>query len=823
MTPSSSSAKNNNDDNQRSARRRTMFKSGKASRRTLVTISLIAFTTLGTIAVVSASGNDALHSLAVFFGGPHSGSFDRSPDEKLPVDKVKSAAHDGEQPEVDKEHKDRDKGTDEKEGVRVVKMPTGPETVTGPFSMTAEAFGITPPIRDMPAVRDGLEPKYDPDKVVIEDHENNEVEVDRTVPGAFAGPTKDALAARSRKASIKAPLVMPGPSLTFDGIISNNLLTTFGTTSMPPDTNGDVGPSHYVQITNFGVFRVFNKTGTALTATARISTLFSGLPANNKCRLRDNGDPVVNYDPLADRWLISQVALSDDGGEASSPYYQCIAVSQTGDPTGSWFAYAFQGPNTNFPDYPKWGVWTDGYYLSTHEFNDSGTAYVQGGFYAFNRDKMIAGDATANYVYFSNSASFGQLPADIDGYMPPAAGTPEMFFRFDADEFGGTDSLIPFEFVPNFITPASSTFTIKPSLSVAAFDPRNPAGRNDIEQPAPALATENVDALGSNLMFRVAYRNLGTIASPSNSYVMNWTVNVSGATPTTPGTHQAAIRWEELRRSGAGAMSVFDQGTHAPDPVSGTGRNRWMGSIAQDYLGNLALGFSRSGSAAGAFPDIVWAGRTGGVQGTMNEGEATMFASTGVQQTANGRWGDYSAMTVDPSDDCTFWYTTEYRDSVNNGTGTNNPFKWSTRIGNFKFPGCSAQPKGQIAVNVTSCSTAAAISGATVTVTPGGFNRLTGAGGSLVSNINAAPGTYSVTATKGLLTASQAGVVVTNGSTTTVNLCLSGTVVAATTAAVATESCLTNSSAEPGEMVTANLGLQNIAGATTTALTRPCN
>ncbi|MBS1797508.1 MAG: carboxypeptidase regulatory-like domain-containing protein [Acidobacteria bacterium] len=716
---------------------------------------------------------------------------------------------------------DRDED-EEKDQPRTVRMAANasrePE---GPISMTASAFGRTSPIRDLPQVRYGTKPVKG--EVRIEDNENNELILERTVPGAgdFAkGGFEDLLAVSSRKSAF-APQTMPGPTLTFNGMLSNNVLTTFGTTSMPPDTTGDVGPNHYVQATNIGLFQVFDKSGTALTAMARISTLFSGLPSNNKCRKFDNGDPVVNYDPLADRWLISQFAVADDGGDSSSPYYQCVAVSQTGDPTGAWYAYAFRAPNTNFPDYPHWGVWTDGYYLAVHEFNDAGTAYMAGGFFAFNRDKMLVGDPTANYIYFSRAASGGHLPVDIDGFMPPPPGTPEMFFEYDANEFGGssTDALLGYDFVPDFATPANSTLTPKPALPVAAFDPTAPASRNVIEQPSPATSSQYVDAISDRLLFRIAYRNLGTTVAPVNSYVMNWTVNVSGLAGTTAATHQAGIRWEELRRDAGGSLSIFDQGTHAPDPASGTGRNRWMGSIAQDNNGNIALGFSRSGSGAADFPDLVWAGRTGGQTpaGVLNEGETTMFASTGVQQTTNGRWGDYSTMTVDPTDDCTFWYTSIYRDSAFNGTGSNNPFKWSTRIGTFKFPSCTAQPKGTMAVNVTSCATGLPINGARVVATAGNFSYLTNVAG--LASIIAAPGSYTVSASKNGLTAASTGASVVDGSTTPVSVCLGGSLVNSTTAAVTSESCAVNSFADPGELMTVDLGLQDAAGANTSNLT----
>ncbi|MFO1496372.1 MAG: fibronectin type III domain-containing protein [Lysobacterales bacterium] len=700
-----------------------------------------------------------------------------------------------------------------RERERVQYLPYSEGRQSAPISIEAEAFGITPPLRDTPEFRNG--PPLYTGVPMIRREENNEVEVDRVLPG-WDIPTIDPLAPASR--GVRAPFAMPTPALSFDGIDSNTNLTTFGTTSMPPDTVGDVGPNHYVQAVNFGTFRVYNKSGTPLGATLRISSLFAGLPASNKCRTVDNGDPVVLYDPLADRWLITQFAISGPSGEASPPNFQCIAVSVTGDPTGAYYAYGFRMPNDYFHDYPHFGVWPDGYYAAAHEFNSIGTAFVESGFFAFNRDKMLVGDPSANYIYIGRSATFGHLPADIDGYMPPPAGTPAMFFENVANEFGATaDAILAYEFVPNYTTPALSTLTAKPAVNTAAFDPRDPSGRNDVEQPSPATTAQYLDAIGNRMLQRITYRNLGTVASPVHAYTMNWNVNVSGVNPTTVSTHQEAIRWTEMRRSAAGVMSIFDQGTHAPDAVSGTGRNRWMGSIAQDHQGNLALGFSRSGVGATDFPDIVWAGRSGGAvaAGTMNEGEATVFASTGVQQSTSGRWGDYSAMSVDPADECTFWYTTEYRLAAFNGTGSNNPFKWNTRIANFKFPACTAAPKGNIAVTVTECSSGNPINGATVTANPGGFNRQTQASGALVSNIIAAPGSYTVAASFRGQSASTSATV-TNGATTNVNLCLTGPFFTAGSAAITAESCpVANTTVDPGETITVNLPVQSVAGSTT--------
>ena len=717
----------------------------------------------------------------------------------------------GKKGKTNKKSKNKDDDDDEQ---KVVILPprTGQFKAGDPISKTAKSFGTTPALRNMPAV---MKPDYDFDGVpVIEDEENNEVEVIRTIEGARSEKKLffDPLSFLSRRpSSLAIPQAMPGPLLSFNGILSADVISTFGTGTMPPDTVGDVGPNHYVQATNFGVFRIFDKSGNPLTATARISSIFSGLPANDECRTADDGDPVVNYDPMADRWLVSQFYVNRPG------FGQCIAVSQTGDPTGAWYAYNFPSPAGNFPDYPHWAVWSDGYYLSTHEFNAAGTAYVTGGFYAFNRNKMLVGDPTAEFIYFTDNSSYGHLPADVDGYLPPPTGTSELFMEFDAVLFGGTDRIVIHELVPDFTTPANSTFTLS-DLPISAYDPRDPSGRNDVEQPV-VPATSYLDSIGGRALFRVAYRNLGTSAAPVNSYVTNLTVNVSGVAPTTAALYQAAIRWEELRRSSAGAMSVFDEGTHAPDPVDPlAGRNRWMGSIAQDYLGNIGLGFSRSGRGATDFPDIVWAGRTGGqtAAGVLNEGEATMHASTGYQNISNGRWGDYSAMTVDPTDDCTFWFTTEWRDAAYNATTNSDPFRWSTRIGNFKFPGCTVAPKGQIAVNVTNCDTGQPIDGAAVIAQAGGFLRTTNASGNLITNIIAAPGTYTVSGFRnGFTGSSTANVTVTDGNTTTVNICLSGAFTDAelvsTPAAIPVDEN-TNGRFDPGETATLDIPVRNTGG-----------
>ena len=351
--------------------------------------------------------------------------------------------------------------------------------------------------------------------------------------------------------------------------------------------------------------RVFSKTGTPLTAPFRLSSITS--VAGGPCAGVDDGDPIVNYDPLADRWVLSQFCVTP------VPGHQVFAVSRTPDPTGAYFVYDFVGPNANFADYPHVGVWPDAYYMSVNQFNQAGTAFTGAGAYAYDRTKMLVGDPTASYVYFDQFGTIcpscgGQLPTDLDGTIPPPVGTPNLFMEFRADEFGDpADALRIFAFSPNFANPAASTFTqVGTDLGLAAFDARQPNSRSNVEQPGTA---QGLDSIADRLLHRIGYRNLGTAASPVNSYVLNFSVNVSGVNPTNAATYQTGIRWAELRRSAAGVVSVNQQGTQATNPGNPAGgTNLWMGSVAQDAQGGIVLGYSTSGSTSATdFPSIKYA------------------------------------------------------------------------------------------------------------------------------------------------------------------------------------------------------------------------
>ena len=444
-------------------------------------------------------------------------------------------------------------------------------------------------------------------------------------------------------------LNIPTPLQNFEGVNNVNGV-------LPPDTNGDVGPNHYVQWVNLS-FAIYSKSGALLYGPAAGNTLWTGF--GGPCQTSNDGDPIVQYDHLADRWMMSQFALPN---YPSGPFYQCIAVSQTGDPTGAWYRYAFQISATKLNDYPKFGVWPDGYYMSVNQF--VGNTWGGAGVVAFERNKMLLGQP-AQAVYFDLFAVDpnlgGMLPSDLDG-PAPAAGTPNYYLQVDDNGFGyPQDQIEVWQFSVNWATPSTSTFTQAGVLPTAAFDSDMCAGsRNCIPQQGTSV---KLDAISDRLMYRLQYRNFGSY----QTMVLNHTVDTNSA-------DHAGIRWYELRNSGSG-WNIRQQGTFSPDTA-----HRWMGSMAMDGAGNIALGYSVSSSTM--FPAIRYTGRLAGDPlGQLPQGEGTIINGTGAQTHSASRWGDYSSLSIDPVDDCTFWYTNEYIQT----TGSS---PWRTRIGSFQLPGC---------------------------------------------------------------------------------------------------------------------------------------
>jgi uncharacterized repeat protein (TIGR01451 family) len=637
----------------------------------------------------------------------------------------------------------------------------------------AVRFGETSTkLRDLPA-----EPNLMADSTKITRRRvvntRNTTPLNRTLQPRTTVDTDEAIRGAKGNNAAAGGSVTPPPIGSFEALADTDNATVGLGLVNPPDTNADVGYTQIVETVN-STFRVYDKTGAPITPVLKQSTLFE--PIGGQCAQTDPGDPIVLHDRIADRWQISQFNFA--GGGDDPPFHQCIAISKTSDAAGEYYLYDFVTPDgNNFPDYPKLGVWSDGYYMSTRQFDADSSAFMGLGCFAFNREKMLVGDPTAEQIFFAipfdanypSGTSSGIIPSDHDGILPPPPGAPNVFAIYDSDEFGADDEVHLFDFHADFTTPANSTFTERAEspIDVPAFNDEEPGGRADIEEPPPG---ENLDSIPDRLMFRLAYRNRGGV----ESLVTNHTVNVSGVTVTSAATYQAASRYYEFRKSTpGGAYTVYDAATYSPDAGNGaTGTNRWMGSTAIDDQGNLAMGYSLSSTAV--VPSIAYVGRAFDQLGTSLTNEQILFPGQGTQAAGSGnRWGDYTSMSVDPTDDCTFWYANEYYPPGNTG------FNWHTRIGNFKFPTCTAPAQGTLSGTITACDSGAPIGEVLVSVTGGpstGFSSATADDGTYT--IHLAPGTYTVTASSGIrncqASASQM-VTITPGGTATFSTCLNGT------------------------------------------------
>ncbi len=410
----------------------------------------------------------------------------------------------------------------------------------------------------------------------------------------------------------------------------------------PPDVSGDVGTNDYMMMVN-SRFQIWDKNGNSLLGPYNLSTIWSGFPGPWASSLND-GDPIVRYDDQADRWLASEFSLPN---YPYGPFYMLVAVSQTSDPTGSWYRYGYEF--ADMPDYPKLGVWSDGYYMSANRFASGSGNFVGTLVAAMERDSMLVGNS-ANIVSFLNSSStWSLLPSDCDGVASPA-GAPNYFLGTYSPFGSGNTNLDIYEFHVDWNTPANSTFTGPLLLTTPAFNMVN---------GIPQLGTGTLlDDLSDRPMQRLQYRNFGT----HQSMVVCQSVNV--------GSGRSGIRWWELRKSSAD-WSIYQEGTYAP----ADGLSRWMGSIAMNANGDIALGYSVSGSTI--YPEIRYTGRLDGDPlGEMTVAEDTIYSSSGAQ-TGLTRWGDYTTMSVDP-DGQTFWYSNQYQPYQGS-------FNWKTRIASFAF------------------------------------------------------------------------------------------------------------------------------------------
>jgi len=403
----------------------------------------------------------------------------------------------------------------------------------------------------------------------------------------------------------------------------------------PPDTDGDVGPNHYFQMINLS-FTIFDKQGNTLYGPADNSTLWDGFigPWTGT----NDGDPIIVYDEEADRWVASQFAVNGTGGKD----YELVAVSVTSDPTGEYYRYAFE--YDDFNDYPKLAVWRDSYVVTYNMFAGSfqGAAVA-----AFDREAMLEGDPDAEQQFFQLSSSFyGVLPADYDGDLPPE-GSPNYLTHMKRT---GSRGIQIFEFDVDWVTPANSTLEQVQTLDPGSYSTFSIDGG----VPQPNTNTVLDDFIGQ-AMYRLAYRNFGDY----EAMVMNHGVAVNS---------QHGLRWYELRKE-EDTWEIYQSSTFAPDD----GLHRWMGSIAMNGNGDIALGYSVSNDED-VYPSIRYTARTADAPlGEMNVGEIEIKAG-GSSQNGIDRWGDYASMSVDPADDETFWFTTEY---MNAG--------WRTQIASFNL------------------------------------------------------------------------------------------------------------------------------------------
>jgi hypothetical protein len=480
---------------------------------------------------------------------------------------------------------------------------------------------------------------------------------------------------------------IPSPMANFEGLSNTDNSNIFGFRVNPPDPVGDVGPNHYVEMVNL-VFAVYDKQGNLLLGPVDTGTLWDGFVIPD-CT-DPSGDPIVLYDQFADRWLLSQFTTRglDD---PALPFYNCVAISQTPDPTGAYYRYAFRTqPDTVdggyfFPDYPKYGVWKDSYIMTTRDFgliNQYGISV-----YALEKNKMVNGQAKARAVQFfldSNDVPLetigdGLLPPDVDGKTKPKNDAPAPIVGTQDDNagYGATfDALNIWELRVQWNARPDASLTGPIQLPTEPFDsifPCAPTSRDCLPQPGITNRTQYLDILSyrQRPTYRLAYRSFGTY----ESYVTNQAVEAA------PGV--AGVRWYEIRREN-GAYSIYQQGTYAP----GDGVHRWMGSAAMDWQGNMALGYSVV-NGVDVYPGIRYTGRLAGdTPGQMTLGEGTIINGSGVQTTTNSRWGDYTSLNIDPVDDCTFWYVNEYYTAAGQASSAAG---WQTRISSFMLPGCYAK------------------------------------------------------------------------------------------------------------------------------------
>jgi hypothetical protein len=517
------------------------------------------------------------------------------------------------------------------------------------YSIAASHFDVSPPLLEMAA-----EPLAGPG-AEFEPPENPQLPSWRKIRSDVPDPVVQSVIASGDSVAAGGPqLAVPSTGFNFLGVGING-----GT---PSDSNGSVGNNQFVETVNIR-YQVWSldrstKTATSILGPSNINTLWAGF--GGACQAQNSGDPIVLFDKTASRWLISQFTTSVSGGF----YYQCVAVSTGPSATGTYYRYAFAVPGGNLGDYPHFGAWTDAYYMMAHVFQLPST-YVAGLFAAMDRSQMLVGNPAATWQVIEDPTEGGHMPADLDGFALPPTNAPGIFLSLH------TSGMFIYRMKVDFVTPANTVNTKQATVPVAPATGACGGGGACIPQPGTATT---VSSLGDRLMFRAAYRNL----IDHESLVISHSVD-----PSVTGV-VSGVRWYDFRLSGPPDATcpsypcVYQQGTVAD---VANGRSRWMPSIAMDTAENILVGYSTTGKTpVSENHSIRYTGRAkGDPPGTMTVPETTIVV--GKANNNNSRWGDYTSMSVDPYDDCTFWYVNQYFVTVGS---------WSTRIASLAWPAGTA-------------------------------------------------------------------------------------------------------------------------------------
>jgi hypothetical protein len=590
------------------------------------------------------------------------------------------------------------------------------------------AFGVSAPLGELAQLPQSLHYGF---------HEANPV---RRIPKRSFGKIVDGVE-QNRAEGPEAGVTI---GANFLGV--GNGFPNYSVPDAPPDTNMAVGDTQVLQWVNTSYTVCSKVSPYACGPAIEGNTIWSGL-AGSLCANNNDGDIISQWDVTAHRWVLTQNVFV-------SPYAVCLAISTTPDATGTYFLYEFAIPGNGFPDYPKWGIWPTNYGQSQNNFGPGGSGFVGPLACVYNRAKLLAGDPTAEQICHQYTSSEDSLlPGDQDSATNPPSGQDQFFIGSVGDVDDSHLSLYSAHINNLADWSQGATFTGDGNSQLIAIATFTPACNGNFGGACvPQVGVSDLlDSLGDRLMYRFAYWNDGS--GGSQHWLVNFDVTASNS--------QNGVRWMEITAApsevGPSGLSVFQQGTYAPD-----GNWRWMGSVARDQVGDILVGYSESGTAI--HPSIFVAGRTASDSPGTLEPEVLLVAGTGSQPDTANRWGDYSSMRID-QDGCTFWYTTEYYMVTQR-------FDWSTQIGSFTFPGCGGggTPDFSLSANPNSVTITQGSSGtSTITV-----NDLNGFSGSVNLSASGLPSGVTAgfspnpTSTTSTLTLSASGTAATGTVTVTI-------------------------------------------------------